>query len=106
MIIIFDPKVEEYLSELTEVLYKENYFGFKENAYRYVDNLIDTIIESIANMPSKQASPYFSKFGKNMDYIVLKKNNNTQWYVFFNYENDIFYIRYIGNNYTCAQHLL
>ncbi|KAA6331699.1 hypothetical protein EZS27_019729 [termite gut metagenome] len=36
---------------------------------------------------------------------VFKKNNHTQWYVFFNLENDVYYIRYIGNNHTVSQHL-
>jgi hypothetical protein len=40
-----------------------------------------------------------------MSYAVFKKNNNTSWYVFFNYEDDIYYVRYIGNNHTCAQYL-
>ncbi len=101
--IIFDKSVEVYLNELIDILYEKEYFGFKESAYEYVEWIIDSIENNINKIPYKVAPPYFSKYGKNLYYCVFKRNENTQWYVFFNYEDDVFYIRYIGNNHNCSQ---
>ena len=106
MRVLFDRKVEDYLTELIEILYEKEYFGFKESAYKYVDELIDSITSSINITQKKQAPEYFSKYGKELYYAVFKKNDNTQWYVFFNYENEIYFIRYIGSNHTIAQYMI
>lgn len=103
--VIVAPEVEDYLVELIEVLYNKNYFGLKEDAIRYVYSLVSYIYDTLPNLAIKVAPPYFSRYGKDLYYSVFKKNDNTQWYVFFNYEEDIFYVRYIGNNHTCAQHI-
>lgn len=103
--VIVAPAVEDYLVELIELLYKKDYFGFKEDAIEYVRILVSAIYNDLPNHASKAAPPYFSRYGKNLYYSVFKKNDNTQWYIFFNYEDDIFYVRYIGNNHTCAQHI-
>lgn len=105
MKVIFDSEVEEYLSELVDILHNKEYFGFKESAYLYVDGLIDDITDNIQSKSKKPAPPYFNRYGKGMYYSVFKKNNNTSWYVFFHHEDDIYYIRYIGNNHTCSQYL-
>ncbi|SEA52538.1 hypothetical protein SAMN05216331_1786, partial [Porphyromonadaceae bacterium KH3R12] len=39
MRVLFLPEVENYLFELTEILYKKEYFGFKERAVKYVVDL-------------------------------------------------------------------
>ncbi|NDW10666.1 hypothetical protein [Dysgonomonas sp. 520] len=105
MKIIFDPEAEEFLYQLVEMLYHKEYFGFYEDAVEYVATLIADINTSLPNKLKKSASKHFSKYGKNLVYTMFKKNDNTQWYVFFNYEDDVYYIRYIGNNHTCAQYL-
>lgn len=105
MRVIFDKAVEIYLNELLNILYEKEYFGFKETAYDYVEWIIDAIERDINKIPHKIAPPYFLKYGKSLYYSVFKRNNNTQWYVFFNYENSIYYIRYIGNNHNCS-HLI
>ena len=104
MRIIFAPSVEDFLYDLVEILHEKDYFGFYEDADDYVTGLMHDIIQSLSIKLKKPAPPYFDRYGKNMSYAVFKKNNNTQWYVFFNCENDIYYIRYIGNNHTCAQY--
>ena len=105
MKIIFSPEVRIYLKDLSELLYEKDYFGFEEDAYKYVEDIVLDITNSLPNKFKKEAPPYFSKYGKYLYYSIFKKNNNTQWYVFFNHEDDVFYIRYIGNNYTCAQYI-
>ncbi len=90
MKIIFDREVEIHLNKLIDILYEKEYFGFKESAYDYVEWIIDSIENEIDKAPYKVAPPYFSKYGKKLYYSVFKRNTTTQWYVFFNYENEIF----------------
>ncbi|MDR1716017.1 MAG: hypothetical protein LBS20_09235 [Prevotella sp.] len=104
MKVAFDSEVEEYLSELVDILHSQEYFGFKESAYQYVDGLIDDITDNIQSKQRKKAPDCFNRYGKGMYYSVFKKNNSTSWYVFFHHEDDIYYIRYIGNNHNCAQY--
>jgi hypothetical protein len=105
MKILFSPEVRAQLKELSEILYVNQYFGFEEDAYKYVEELILDITTSLPNRLKKVAPEHFSKYGTALLYSIFKKNDNTQWYIFFNQENDIYYIRYIGNNHTCSQYL-
>ena len=105
MKIIYNNQVIEYLNELVNILYEQNYFGYKESAYDYVDWILDNVKQDISKTPAKIAPKYFDKFGKNLSYIRLKRNAQTTWYVFFHYEDDMYYIRYIGNSHIIAQHL-
>lgn len=105
MKIIYAASVREYLKEVSEILYEKEYFGFEDDAAEYIDLLTLDINETLPRRLKKPAPAYFSRYGKGMYYSVFKKNNNTSWYVFFNHEDDIYYIRYIGNNYTCSQYL-
>ena len=105
MKIIYHRQVVIYLNELVDLLYEQNYFGFKESAYDYVDWIFDRIESKIAVSSAKAAPKHFSKYGKNLLYISLKRNSKTTWYVFFNYEEDLFHIRYISNNQMIAQYL-
>jgi hypothetical protein len=105
MTVIFSPETAEYLADLIEILYDNDYLGFKESAKKYVDDLAIDIKTTIDKRSKKKAPTYFNRYGKHLYYATFKKNDNTQWYVFFNYEDGIYYIRYIGNNHTCAQYL-
>jgi len=44
MKVLFLPEVENYLFEITEILYQKEYFGFKESAVKYV-----TCLEDVCN---------------------------------------------------------
>ena len=103
--ILFDPSAESFLYDLAEILYYKDYFGFYESANDYVTELVHDIMKNLPNKSKKLAPSYFEKYGKCMYYAVFKKNHNTQWYVFFNQEDDIYYVRYIGNNHSCSQYL-
>jgi hypothetical protein len=106
MKVIFAPEVEQYLADLIEILFYENYFEFYENANKYVTSLIMDISTFLDRKLKRPAPEYFLKYGENLFYSVFKKSNNTQWYVFFNYEDDIYYIRYIGNNHTISRYFV
>jgi len=105
MKVIFSPQVRTYFQELEDILFQEEYFGFEDSAIRYVRELFFEIRDSLPNKLKKPAPTYFNRYGKHLSYATFKKNDNTQWYVFFNYEDDIYLVRYIGNNHTCAQHI-
>lgn len=105
MRVIYDPKVITFLTELIEVLYTKDYFGFKDSAIDYVVELVNDIDGTIHRRPKKKAPEHFSKYGKNMFYVSYKKNEWTHWYIFFNLEDDIYYVRYISNNHAIAQYL-
>lgn len=108
MNVIFLQEVRKYFDNLIPVLYEREYFGFKETAKKYVDDLFDDIETNLSTSLHKPAPIYFDRYGKNMEYAVFKKNKRTQWYVFFRVyrKNDekIYQVRYIGNNHAIAQY--
>lgn len=103
----FLPEVREYFRELALILYKKEYFGFREDAKRYARKLFNDIQKDLPNKQKKQAPEYFSKYGDNLQYAVFKRNNVTEWYVFFEIypEQKVYVVTYIENNHTIAQHL-
>ncbi len=109
MRVVFLPEVEDYLIELSELLHENDYFGFKENAVRYISELVLEIETSLPKKTKKTAPAYFDRFGKGMLYSTFRKNKNTQWFVFFStYEikNELVYlICYISNNHVDSHHL-
>ena len=109
MKVVVLPEVVDYLLELAEVLYEKEYFGFKETAIKYTDELFEAIKNELPYKSPKLAPDYFNKFGLGMYYAMFKRNKNTSWYAFFNifrYNGEIvYYVRYIGNNHVIAQYL-
>ena len=109
MKVLFLPEVEDYLYELTEILYQKEYFGFKESAVEYVTDLENDIRTNLPNKVKRPAPLIFDKYGKKLLYSTFQKNKTTQWYVFFNiYESKeelIYLVRYISNNHVIAQYL-
>ena len=117
MNVIILPEVLDYLDEVVFILFEKQYFSYLETSKRYIDDLIDDIKCTLPIRQHKPAPEYFKRFIENpkqvdcFEYAVFKKNRHTSWYVFFTiYEdnetgNDIFLVRYIGNNHTVAQHL-
>ncbi|NDV94040.1 hypothetical protein D0T84_03790 [Dysgonomonas sp. 521] len=105
MRVLLTKEVKLYFLELIELLYEKDYFGFEDAAFDYVNDLIRDITISLPRKLKKKAPSYFDKYGKELHYAVYKKNRNTQWYVFFQYENGIYLVRYIGNNHSISQYL-
>lgn len=105
MKVYYSEKTIKYLTELTETLYFNDYFGFREDAKRYVEELIREINASINHKVKKVAPEYFNKYGDNLYYASYRKNKNTSWYIFFNKIDDDYYVYYIGNNHSVAQYL-
>jgi hypothetical protein len=105
--VLFSPEVRLYFRELSELLIKKEYVGFEDAAIRYVRELIFDIQDTLGNRLKHPAPPYFDRYGKNLYYAVFKKNNNTQWYVFFEtyLEEKTYVVTFIGNNHTIAQYI-
>lgn len=105
MKVLLSKEVNDYLVELIKILYEKEYFGFEDSAVEYVFDLYDDIESSLHRKLKKKAPPHFEKYGEELYYATYKKNHNTQWYVFFQYENGVYLVRHIENNHTAAQYL-
>ena len=107
--VLFQPEVQDYFRELAHILYEKEYFGFEKSALKYVDDLFDDIEDTLPHREKKAAPGYFDRYGENMFYSVFKKNNRTQWYVFFNIgeynKESVYLVQYVSNNHMIA-HLL
>lgn len=51
MKVVFSLEVENYFFELIEILHKKEYFGFKESATKYVQELIKDIQRELETSP-------------------------------------------------------
>ena len=110
MKVIALPEVHTYLTELIQILYDADYFGFIEDAEKYVLDLLHEIENTLPTRLKKKTPSFFNKYGKGMYYCSIKKSRHTTWYIFFSIyiisrEEKIFLVRYISNNHTIA-HLL
>jgi hypothetical protein len=107
--VVATQEVKEYLNNLIAILYRKEYFGFRESARKYVIELTKEIENNLPKIQHKPAPPYFDKYGKNMHYATFRKNKQTAWYTFFTKYNangdTIYLVRYIANNHTIAQYL-
>lgn len=96
----FDKSVELYLNKLVDILFYKSYFSFKENAFEYVDEIIDEI-SNIHIYPKRKASSLFIRnYGEDLYYINIRKNKRTSWIVYFNFDKSemSYKIRHIINN--------
>ena len=103
--IVYAKEVEQFLDELLIILFEKGYFGFPDSAKSYVDKLLDYVKQNIGIFPERDAPQYFSRYAKNMKYIIYCANKSTQWYVFYQQYDDVFLIRHITNNHVAAQYL-
>jgi len=109
MMVLATPDVLDYLDRLVPILYEKEYFGYEEQAQKYVDDLADDIFDNLPKKRHRPAPKYYDKYGKDMYYATFTKNKRTDWYAFFSkYEDNgetIYLVRYIGNNHTEAHRL-
>jgi hypothetical protein len=86
--VILTRFVENKLCDLIEILYKEEYFGFIEDAENYVDKIYD-FIETIPYIPHREC---FNS--KNRKYFVRYDNpkSSMQYFITFNKSDDRYLI--------------
>ena len=97
-IVVFSNKVEIYLKDLVDILYEENYFGLKENAKSYVQEIVLFVIKSDFKFNVRKTPNNLKKFGSK--FIKYKANNHTTWYIFFDQKGNQFLINHILNNHS------
>ena len=97
-IVIFSEEVSDQLDAIAEILYKNHYFGFVEDADFYVEKIHNYIYDNIDKPISKYSPKNFQKFGE--FYIKYKANENTTWYIFFDKKDNRFLVNHILNNHT------
>jgi hypothetical protein len=87
-----------YLNSLIDILFEQDYFGFKENALQYVSDMKEYVEKHISFLSKYSAPPYFNKYHADMSYIMYMPNKRTTWYLFFIQEENNYLILYITNN--------
>jgi hypothetical protein len=109
MKVLFSPLVQDFYHELETVLLEKGYFSFKENADNYVADLFYGIQNNLPNLRHRPVPERYAKYGDDLHYASFVKNKRTTWYAFFTkYEENgeiIYFVSFIGNNHTEAQHL-
>lgn len=90
------PEIEIFINNLSDVLFKKEYFSFYEYAENYVDQLTFFIEKEMINFPHKTTPKAMKKFGSN--YVFYKANNRTTWYIFFEKHANRYLITYLTNN--------
>jgi hypothetical protein len=109
MKIVYLKKVRVYFDILIPKLHDLGYFSYPETAKKYVDEIFTEIEKQLPIQRHRPAPAYFEKYGKGMNYIVIRKNKRTHWYAFFKTEQKdgevIYKVRYIANNHVIAHYL-
>ena len=103
--VLYAPKVHEYLNKLIDILYENDYFGFRESAKEYVIDLRNKIELSLPLLTPRLPQYRRKIYGKHTKYIIIRKNRHTSYYIFFLQKADKYIVTYIGNNHTDAQYL-
>lgn len=96
--VIFSDNVETYLKRLVDTLYEQKYFGFKQDAKIYVQQIVLFVMNNDFNVNVRYTPQKFQKFGKK--FLRYKANNKTSWYIFFDQKGNQFLINHILNNHS------
>lgn len=96
--IVFSAEVEIYLKNLIDILFDKNYFGFKEDARKYVHEIVKFIMHNDFKINVRETPKTFQKFGKK--FIQYKANHRTSWFIFYDQKDNQFLINHIINNHS------
>lgn len=109
MKVLFLPEVVNQFMELAEILYDKGYFGFKDAALEYSEQLFRDIQANLPIKVRKDAPIYFERYGSDLFYSAFPRNKHTIWYVFYSVHKvdgeTVYLVRYLTNNHVVAQHL-
>ena len=104
--VVFNENVKLLFFELIDTLYLKEYFGFLDEAKKYVSEIeqyFSTEIPILHRLGlSKKAMPYFNKYGDNLFLASYRKiKSNTTWYAFYEiFDKRYFKVVHIINNHT------
>lgn len=96
--IFYKKEVEIFFNEFIYDLYSNDYFGYLESAIEYKDRIIQFIEDNIVFYTKKRTPSQLSYLGNN--YFFYKINNNTTWFIFFEYRENTYLITDIFNNHN------
>ena len=63
------PEIEDFINNLSDLLFEKEYFSFYEYSANYVDNLTFFIEKELFNFPHKITPIKLKKFGSNYAFI-------------------------------------
>lgn len=86
------------MNDLVDVLFREEYFGFKESSKAYVQNIVDAVEDKIRTENHKRTPRALFRYGE--FYVSYKTTKRTAWYVFFSRKDNRVFINYITNNHV------
>lgn len=95
---IYHQDVKFFLSELIDILFENQYFGFKEDAKNYVQEIIFYINNHNFKTGVSESPVALRKFG--FKFIKYKANPQTAWYIFFDQKGEKYLVNYIINNHS------
>lgn len=96
--VLYSSDFVDNLDNLVHTLYRENYFGFINDAQDYVMRIYDFIDSQIHLPISKRTPSEYHKFGS--DFIKYTANKNTSWYIFFDKHQNTFFVNHLINNHS------
>jgi hypothetical protein len=90
-----ENRVYAELTDLIDILYAEDYFGFLISTEEYVINIFNFIY----TIPTLKYKPTYKNLFCSF-YVSYKANKNTTWYIMFDIKNDIYLVSFITNNHS------
>ncbi len=97
-LIFYSDDFEAEINKIVDILFENEYFGFRNSALLYASKIYDFIEENI-DSPAHRTSP--SKFRKHgMFFIKYKANEQTTWYIFFDRKENRYLVNFILNNHS------
>lgn len=97
-IIIYSEEFHNSIENLIEILFKDEYFGFKSDCHIYAQKIYDFVDLNIQKPIAKTSPLKFCKHGRK--FIKYKANHKTFWYIFFDEKDGNFIVNYILNNHS------
>lgn len=88
---------DSYLQSLIDVLYEEEYFGFREDAKAYVDAIYDFLHDLPNHIAKPSPIPELSRW-----YCRFEANRNTTWFVCFDRQGEDYLVRAVFNNHSAT----
>ena len=76
----YKQRVVDNLNKKVHQLYKDEWFGFIEDAQNYVNKIYDYIDYKLPYAIHKKSTPKNKKFGQY--YTYYKANKSTTWFIF------------------------
>lgn len=98
VIVTYTKLVQNDFDDLIETLFVDDYFIYRENALKYVEDFVFYINNSIHQLPYRKTPKSLSRFGE--FYIFYQSNARTTWYIFFSKKNSTYLIKHIMNNHS------